>query len=186
MLAGVSLLPEDRLHSIKVDLSELIGCRDFDEQRDLATSIICPHCGYRPAPNQGPTARARLDAVAADVIIVRSEWEKTLVETVRDPETKEKAVAIDPPKRAIIDRLAADGHLPDLIDASFVAAINAALERFERRNATASDLWRTLFPSSSPATIEELRRRFDDFLRQLTDGSQGRPVRVVPTNEKPE
>jgi hypothetical protein len=186
VLASVTLLPEDRLRSIREDLAKLIGCREFDEQRDLAVSVTCPHCGYRPRPSTGPTARARLDAIGADAATVLKEWERTLVEAVRDPETKEKVVALDSPKQVVIGRLAADGHLPETVDAAFVAAINAALERFERRNATASDLWRVLFPSSSPATIDELRRRFDEFLRQLADGSGGRPVRVVPTEEKPE
>ncbi len=185
-LAGVTLLPEDRLRTIREELAKLIGCRDFDEERDLAVSVTCPHCGYRPRPSTGPTARARLDAIGAESATVLEEWERTLVEAVRDPETKEKAVALDSVKQVVIGRLAADGHLPESIDAGFVAAINSALERFERRNATASELWRALFPSSSPATIDELRRRFDEFLRQLANGSGGRPVRVVPTEEKPE
>jgi hypothetical protein len=185
-LAGVTLLPEDRLRMIREELARLIGCRDFDEGRDLVTSIVCPHCGYRPRPASGPTARARVDAVGEDVRLVRSEWERTLVEAVRDPETREKVEALDPTKRVIIDRLVADDRLPDVIDAAFVSAVNAALERFERRNATAADLWRSLFPSSSPATIEELRSRFETFLRQLAEGSDGRPVRVVPMEEKPE
>ena len=68
---------------------------------------------------------------------MRGEWEATLVDAVRDPDTKDKVTALDPSKRAVIERLAQDGRLPDVVDTTFVAAINAALERFVRRNATA-------------------------------------------------
>lgn len=185
-LARVTLLPEDRLRMIQADLARLIGCREFDEHRDLATSVVCPHCEYQPRPSTGPTARARLDGVADDIRTVYGEWERTLVEAIADPETRQKAEALDLGKRAVLDRLLTDRHLPDPIDAAFVAAINSALERFERRNATAADLWRALFPSSSPATVEELRSRFAAFLEDLVAGADGRPVRVVPTEEKPE
>lgn len=185
-LAGVTLLPEDRLRSIREELARLIGCREFDETKDLAASVVCPHCGYRPQPSQGPTARARLDAAIEDARKVRDQWEATLVDAVRDPETADKISALDAGKRAVLDRLAADGHLPETINQGFVAAVNAALERFERRNATPADLWHALFPSSSPATLDELRTRFASFLDRLAEGSNGRPVRVVPSEEKPE
>jgi hypothetical protein len=184
-LAGVTLLPEDRLRSIKEKLAGLVGCREFDEA-DLARTVVCPHCAYRPKPSTGPTARARLDAVADEAKTVRAEWAATLVDAVREKETQDKVTALDAGKRAVIDRLVKDGELPETVDGTFVAAINAALERFERRNASPTDLWQTLFPTSSPATVDELRSRFDAFLRQLTDGAQGRPVRVVPTEETPE
>lgn len=182
ILAGVTLLPEDRLRSIREKLATVIGCREFDE-RDLSLSVVCPHCDYRPQPSQGPTALARLEAVADDARTVRGEWERTLVDAVREPDTQEKIGALGPQQRAIIERLGHDRRLPDDVGLSFVGAVNAALERFVRRNATAADLWRALFPTSSPATVEELRNRFDDFLRRLADGSEGRPIRVVPSEE---
>lgn len=185
-LARVTLLPEDRLRSIREQLAGLIGCREFDESKDLAQSVVCPQCGYRPQPSDGPTARARLDAAIEDARKVRDQWDTTLVEAVQDQETADKITALDQGKRAILDRLSADGHLPDAIDQAFVAAMNAALERFVRRNATAGDLWRALFPSSSPATLDELRERFAAFLSRLAEDADGRPIRVVPTEEKPE
>ena len=109
-LAGVTLLPEDRLRTIKERLSTLIGCREFSEA-DLSRSVICPHCDYRPRPSQGPTAKARLDAVAEEAKVVRSEWEATLVDAVREPDTKDKATALNPSKRTVIERLAQDGRL---------------------------------------------------------------------------
>ena len=181
-LAAVTLLPEDRLRSIKERLAGLVACRDFAET-DLSASVICPHCNYRPRPSDGPTALARLNALASEAATVRMEWERTLVEAVRDPETRSKAEALDGTRRAVIERLAADGHLADPVTGAFVAAVNAALERFERRNATSNDVWRAIFPSSSPATSDELRRRFDAFLRSLEAGAEGRPVRIVPSEE---
>lgn len=181
-LANVTLLPEDRLRSIKERLAGLIACREFDESRDLVQSIECPLCKYRPKRSDGPTAAARLDAVADDARTVLDEWERTLVDAIRDPETREKFGALDSVKRATLERLVADGHLPDHVDNAFVAAVNAALERFERRNATPADVWRALFPSSSPATVADLRGRFNRFLDELEASAGGRPVRVVPAD----
>src|SRR5262249_21600003 len=131
VLAGVTLLPEDRLRSIKERLAGLVGCRDFDE-RDLAGTVICPHCNYRPRPSPGPTALAGLEALGEEARTVRAEWEATIVDALRDPETSEKFVALDPAKRAVLEKVRSDGRLPDPLDPSVAAAVNAALERFER------------------------------------------------------
>jgi hypothetical protein len=185
VLGKITLLPEDKLRSIREKLAGLIGCREFDE-RELRKSVICSRCEYRPRPSDVPTARARLDVIGEEVVRTYGEWERTLVDGITDPETQRKIPALSPGRQEIIERFTKTRALPPDVDAAFVDAVNAALARFEPRKATASDVWAALYPTATAATMRELRDRFDDYLAKLAGGAAEDRVRVIPSADTEE
>jgi len=182
-LAAVSLLPGGRFGALEQRLLGVGTCKTFDE-RALLTSVVCPECGYRPRAASGPSARATVDGVEADLAALRAEWERTLLDSLAEPEiTQQVQLLLDPADRARVTEAVERGLLPSPVDERLVRALNQAFARFDVRRVSARDVWQALFPGPAPATLDDLRTRFQGFLDAVRAGKQEANIRVVPAEE---
>jgi hypothetical protein len=69
--------------------------------------------------------------------------------------------------------------LPDDVSHDFVAALQEALSGLSKVTVTAEGLRAALLANGSPATVTELRKRFDDYLVELVKGKDPSKVRIV-------
>lgn len=182
-LAGITLLPDDVLSSLRASLADVGTCMDFDET-NLYTRAICPDCSYEPRPRAGgTTARERLDEIATQATSLLGEWEAALRDSLRAPELAEQVTLLKQPGRGEIEAFIASGRIASPVTSTFVAAANQVLDRFVVRRVSASEVWHGIFPAQAPATLGELRSRFSDFLDELRGGEDEDKVRVVPSDE---
>lgn len=182
-LASVGLLPQGAFASIQNRLASLRTCKTFDE-RKLADSVICPDCGYRPRPATGPTAKALLEGVEAELRKLRDEWVRTLLDALREPDVQEQVALLPAPAREAVSAFVSSGELPDPVTDDFVRALNQVFERFEVRRVRPDEVWGALFPERVPATPQEVRERFERFVGALSAGVPEERVRIVPTAEE--
>jgi len=181
-LATVGLLPQGAFASIQNRLASLQTCKTFDE-RKLADSVICPDCGYRPPPSTGPTAKALLENLEAELRKLQDEWVRTLLDALREAEVREQVALLNPADREAVSSFVETGELPMPVTDAFVRALNQVFERFEVRRVTADDIWRAIFPERMPATLDEMRSRFERFLLGLAGGVSEDKIRVLPADE---
>ncbi len=179
-LAAVDLLPRRRLTGIRDRLTALTTCFALTED-ELAAAPECPHCAFRPAaePVTGASAEQTLAAIDDHIDALLAEWTATLLENLDAPATREQSALLQPEPRAAVQAFLDARTLPDPPGAAFVRAVAEALSGLARVTVTAEDLRAALLAGGSPATPEEMKRRFADHLDALAQGRDPEKVRIV-------
>lgn len=179
-LAGISLMPTSQLTSFEEKLDKLKSCASLVES-ELSASPVCPHCGFRPANEQGdllPTASV-LKQLDDELDRLINGWTQTLLDNLDDPIIQENFDLLKPAARSLVDGFISSKCLPDPISPEFVAAVQEALSGLEKINVSSSDIRQALLQGGSPATPEDLRKRFESFLNDRCKGKDTTKLRFV-------
>jgi hypothetical protein len=182
VLSAIALLPGGKYETLQQKLLDLGTCKTFDPA-NLARSVTCADCGYRPRPATGPTAMALLEAIETQVATLRSEWEKALLDSISVPEMAEQVALLKNGNKKTVQAFMGSGILPDPVTDQFVRAVSQVLNRFEVKRVSPNEIWGALFPEAAPTTVDELKARFANLLEGLTQDSDEDRVRIVPTEE---
>ena len=81
--------------------------------------------------------------------------------------------------RKLIDGFLTSKALPDPITPEFVAAAQEALSGLEKIPVTGDDIKKALLSGGSPATPDDLRKRFEVFLNERCKGRDASKLRFV-------
>ncbi len=179
-LAGISLMPTGQLTSFEDKLDKLKSCASLVEA-ELATSPVCPHCGFRPANEQAdllPAANV-LKALDEELDRLLEGWQQTLLDNLDDPIIQTNFELLKASQRELITAFLASKTLPDPVKPEFVATIQEALSGLEKILVTGADIKQALLAGGSPATPEDLRRRFESFITERSKGKDASKLRFV-------
>jgi hypothetical protein len=179
-LAGISLMPTSQLTSFEEKLDKLKSCASLLES-ELSAGPVCPHCSFRPANEQGdllPAANA-LKQIDDELDRLIEGWTQTLLDNLDDPIIQENFDLLKPAARSLIDSFVSSKTLPDPVTPDFVAATQEALSGLEKINVTSDDIRQALLQGGSPATPEDLRKRFEAFLNDRCKGKDTTKLRFV-------
>lgn len=182
-LAGISLLPTSQLTSFEEKLDKLKSCASLVES-ELSASPVCPHCGFRPANEQGdllPAANV-LKQLDDELDRLIDGWTQTLLDNLDDPIIQENFDLLKPAARSLVDGFISSKSLPDPVTPEFVAAVQEALSGLEKINVSSADIRQALLQGGSPATPEDLRKRFESFLNDRCKGKDTTKLRFVVEN----
>jgi hypothetical protein len=179
-LAGIALMPTSQLTIFHDKLDKLKSCAALVES-ELTASPYCPHCGFRPANEQGdllPAANV-LKQLDEELDRLLEGWQHTLLENLDDPITKGNFDLLQAPARELITKFTSAKKLPDPIPPEFVSAIQEALSGLEKIGISAEDIKQALLSGGSPAKPDELRARFEKFLGDRCKGKEASKLRFV-------
>lgn len=179
-LAGISLMPTSQLTNFEEKLDKLKSCASLVES-DLSAGPVCPHCGFRPANEQGdllPAANV-LKQLDDELDRLISGWGQTLLDNLEDPIIQENFDLLKSSARSIVDSFISSKTLPDPVSLEFVAAVQEALSGLEKINVSSAEIRQALLLGGSPATPEDLRRRFESFLSDRCKGKDTTKLRFV-------
>lgn len=179
-LAGISLMPTSQLTGYEDKLDKLKSCAALVEA-DLAAGPVCPHCGFRPANEQGDLLPAAniLKQLDDELDRLLENWVQTLVENLEDPIIQSNFELLKDSSRKIVTGFAESKSLPDFVTPEFVAAVQEALSGLEKINVTGDDVKTALLQGGSPATPDDLRKRFEAFLNDRCKGKDTTKLRFV-------
>lgn len=180
VLANISLMPTSQLNAFDGKLDKLKSCAALVES-ELLASPYCPHCSFRPANEQGdllPAANAltQLDE-ELDRLLVG--WQQTLLDNLDDPIIQANLELLKAAARALIQAFVASKTLPEPVTPDFVSAVQEALSGLEKIAVTSEDIKKALLQGGSPATPEDLRKRFETFLNERCKGKDATKLRFV-------
>jgi hypothetical protein len=180
VLANISLMPTSQLNAFDGKLDKLKSCAALVES-ELLASPYCPHCSYRPANEQGdllPAANAltQLDE-ELDRLLVG--WQQTLLDNLDDPIIQANLELLKAAARALIQTFVASKTLPEPVTPDFVSAVQEALSGLEKIAVTSENIKKALLQGGSPATPEDLRKRFETFLNERCKGKDASKLRFV-------
>jgi len=179
-LANISLMPTSQLTAFDDKLDKLKSCASLTNS-DLAASPYCPHCNFRPANEQGdflPGANV-LQVLDDELDQLLECWQQTLLDNLEDPTIQANFDLLKPPARELIKQFVVSKKLSDPVPPDFLSAVQDALSGLEKVRITGDDIKTALLRGGAPAKPEELRERFDSFLREHSKGRDVTKLRFV-------
>ncbi|ACD82384.1 DUF6079 family protein [Candidatus Methylacidiphilum infernorum] len=178
-LSTIDLMPRQHLIDFQKRLDGLKSCSTLTEQ-DLDASPVCPHCGFRPG-TEAPAAHAaaELEQMDTELDKLLEEWTQTLLDNLEDPTTRVNFNLLKPEPRKLVDVFLKERKLPDEIGQDFIHALKEVLSGLVKVAVKTEDLRIALIKGGSPATLAEMKKRFEEYLDELTKGKEPGKVRIV-------
>jgi hypothetical protein len=179
-LASISLMPTSQLTAFDDKLDKLKSCASLVDS-DLTASPYCPHCHFRPANEQSDFLPATnvLKALDDELDHLREGWQQTLLDNLEDPTIQANFDLLKTSAREFIKQFLTSKKLPDPVPPDFISAVQDALSGLEKVRLTGDDIKAALLRGGSPAKPEELRERFESFLREHSKGKDVTKLRFV-------
>ena len=179
ILSTIDLMPVQQLKDFQNQLAGLKTCFNVTV-KELDASPVCSDCQFRPSAedsaNPGP---AVLDYLDDELDRLEETWSQTLANEMEDPITLQNLQLLQPNQRLLVDAFLASRSLPDDLDKEFIESVIEALSGLAKVIIGAEDLKTALLDGGSPATISELKRRFDYYLSETSKGQDPSKVRIV-------
>jgi hypothetical protein len=178
-LSTIELMPRQQLSDYQNRLGGLRTCFALT-QPDLDASPVCPHCNFRlvSEPDFVPASQA-IRKLEDELDRLHEGWTKTLLDNLEDPTTQQNLSLLKPAPRKIVDAFLTARALPEEVNHDFVAALQEALSGLSKVIVTTEGLRTALLAAGSPATVPELKKRFDDYLVDIVKGKDPSKVRIV-------
>lgn len=179
-LGGISLMPTSQLTGFEDKLDKLRSCASLVES-ELSASPVCPHCSFRPANEQGDMlpAASLLKQLDDELDRLLESWVQTLVDNLEDPIIQSNFELLKDSTRKIVTGFAETKTLPEFVTPEFIAAVQEALSALEKIIVKSEDVKKALLQGGSPATPEDLRKRFETFLNDRCKGRDTTKLRFV-------
>ena len=178
-LAAIPLLNRGELDAWRRSLAALPACREFHEGA-LADAPTCPGCHLRPAlqPGRAPAAQEleHLDRRLSDLL---RGWRQALRAALQSESAQRSLAAMAPAEREPIERFLAQGDDDPQIPEGFAEAAAEALQGIEALTLSVDALVEALKAGGLPCTVDELERRFREFLAQAMRGHDRRNTRLT-------
>jgi hypothetical protein len=114
----------------------------------------------------------QLDKMVAD-------WTRTLLVNLEDPTTRGNLDLLKPEPRNIVDSFIKKQVLPEDLGKDFIHALQEVLSGLLKVTVKTAGLRAGLLKGGSPATPAEMKKRFEEYLDELTRGKEPGKVRIV-------
>lgn len=179
LLVGISSINRSQL----IELQDELGRLKTGENLTASDLQLTPSAGeFFPAMEAGGdiSAEQRLRNLKDKLQAVHTAWTKALLNDLEDPVTQEHLDLLKPAERKLVEDFRKAKELPDSVSAPFVTALQQALSGLSRVPVSPQKLFAKLFPSGTPATVEEMKERFASFAEELVRGQDRSKVRLVP------
>ena len=178
-LSTIDLMPSAHLIDFQNRLANLTPCYKVTE-RELQISPVCQYCSYKPGVDQMKVAAATiLNQMEDELDNLLSMWTQTLLANLEDPTTKNDLKLLKPEDRKLLDTFIKTRTLPDDLGHDFINAVREVLSGLMKVQVKIEKLRSALLKGGAPATPEELKKRFEEYLADLTKGKDPGKVRIV-------
>jgi predicted ATPase len=178
-LSIIELMPSAHLIDFRNRLRDLTPCYKLTEQ-ELQNSPVCPYCSYKPGVEQmkvpASTILNQMDDELDDLL---SMWTQTLLTNLEDPTTKNDLKLLKPEDRKLLDTFIKTQALPADLGHDFIHAVREVLSGLIKVGVKIEKLRSALLKGGVPATLDELKKRFEEYLAKVTKGKDLSKVRIV-------
>ncbi|MHC5672787.1 DUF6079 family protein [Nostoc sp.] len=178
-LTTIDLMPASQFRDWQNNLASLKTCAVLTEQ-ELQATAICPHCQFKPATEAIEIpASSNLGEIEAELDQILANWTQTLLANLEDPTTRENLNLLKTEQRQLVDEFLTSQALPNPLTNEFIQAVKEVLSGLAKVVVKSQDLQKALLAGGSPCTVQEMRKRFEDYLSHLTKGKDSAKVRIV-------
>ena len=103
----------------------------------------------------------------------------TLLTNLEDPTTKGNLDLLKPEPKKLVNGFIKKRELPDDLGQDFIHALSEVLSGLQKVPVKIADLRTALLSGGSPVTPAEMKKRFEEYLDELTKGKEPGKVRIV-------
>ena len=104
---------------------------------------------------------------------------QTLLANLEDPTNRGNLPLLKPTPRKQVDAFLKKRSLPEKLTQDFIQALKEVLSGLVKVALKSEDLRQALLSGGAPATPAEMKKRFDDYIDDLTKGKEPNKVRIV-------
>ena len=178
-LSTTELMPRQHLTDFQDRLAGLKSCFTLIEQ-EMDAAPVCPHCSFKPStePISKPVETV-LDDLDDQLDTLLDSWTQTLLTNLEDPTTKAGLDLLCPESKKLVEGFIEKQALPDELGQDFTHALGEVFSGLQKVPVKTDNLRTALLSGGSPATPAEMKKRFEDYLDQLTRGKDSDKVRIV-------
>jgi len=178
-LSTVDLMPRQQLIDLQNRLAGLKSCFVLPPQ-ELEASPVCPHCSFKPSSEELKQQAAKvLEQIDADLDNLINSWVQTLLTNLEDPSSQESLALLPDESRKLVEEFINIRVLPDTLSQVFIHALQEVLAGLVKVTIKAEELRQALLSGGSPATPAELKKRFEEYINEITKGKESGKVRIV-------
>ena len=175
-LATIETINRQQLTEFDRQLGQLKTGTALSE-KDLETE---PKADFWPSMEDvSVSAETRLKNLKSELEKIYKTWTHALLNDLADPVIQSHFDLLKSGQKKLLGEFTAAKELPDDITQEFLAAIQQALSGLSKVQVRLDDLRDKLFPDGSPATLDELRKRFNEYIEQLLKGRDAGKIRLV-------
>jgi hypothetical protein len=120
-----------------------------------------------------------LDQFDADLDAMLERWTQTILENLEDPGTQANMALLKTDDRERLEEFITLRHLPEPVDNDMVHALREVLSGLEKVSVKTAELQQVLQNGGGPATPEEIKKRFNEYIDNLIRGKDPAKVRIV-------
>ncbi|MGQ7890679.1 DUF6079 family protein [Paenibacillus sp. WC2504] len=179
-ISVIPILPAQQLQTWKVKSDGLKICWKL-QKSELEHSPVCPHCRYRPKDEkfaQQLTVR-QLETELEELL---DSWTNTLLTNLNDSELRENIELLTKDQKQLIKQFIDDKIFGIPVDLRLVQTIKEVLEGIQKVELPLNRLLQ-MAGDGSPLTIEELRLRFEQLVREQVGSQSSNRVRIMLKKE---
>jgi len=163
----------------KQNIQSLPTCREFHEGM-LKDSPTCPSCNLRPAfKNAGVSADKLLKLLDERLDNTLMRWRQALRTNLGSETVKHSLEAMSAKERKPIDAFLAQTEADPAIPDGFVRAASQAFHGIESLTLEVDALLEALKTGGLPTTVDELQKRFNDYIQKKMRGHDARNTRLT-------
>jgi hypothetical protein len=178
-LSQLNLLNETEFMVWKNSLNKPLVCPEFHE-KVLHGTPTCSFCKLKPKdhPSIGDASQYldRLEETLADMLL---RWRQALRTNLTSDAAQASLVAMAPKERQPVEDFLQQADNTPTLPKDFVEAANQALQGIHAITLPVDELIETLKAGGLPSTLNEIQRRFNDFLQQKMKGHDPRNTRLT-------
>ncbi|WP_058302024.1 DUF6079 family protein [Gorillibacterium timonense] len=179
-ISVIPILPAQQLQAWKAKSDDLKICWKL-QKSELEHSPVCPHCRYRPKDEkfaQQVTVR-QLETELKELL---DSWTNTLLTNLNDSELQENIELLTGEQKQLIKHFMDDKSFGIPVDLRLVQTIKEVLEGIQKVELPLNRLLQ-MAGDGSPLTIEELRLRFEQLVREQVGTQSSNRVRIMLKKE---
>jgi len=173
-LSGISLLPAEQVKTWRTEWAELLVADSIDPKQ-LEVNPRPVTFNPRAEATKAP-ANQRLTKLDDQLDSMLTDWTLSLKATLEDPFIQLDLLHLE--QKTEIDDFVTTGELPVPLDKSFIEAVNQVLSGLEEVRISTVKLVASL-GQGTPQTLAEIKRRFEQLLKEYCQGKDTDKVRIV-------
>jgi hypothetical protein len=178
-LSIIDLMPRLQLIEFQSRLAELQSCFALTDH-DLQSSPICPYCTFKPeTKHHEQPAGVTLKKLDEELDTLIENWTQTLLTNLDDPTTKGNLSLLKPEQKTMVSAFMKKKSLPDDLSAEFINTLKEVFSGLIKVPMKSEELRSALLLGGSPVTPAEMKKRFEDYMNDITKGKELDKVRII-------
>jgi succinate dehydrogenase flavin-adding protein (antitoxin of CptAB toxin-antitoxin module) len=143
----------------------------------LEHAVICPHCRYRPK-DEPYIQQVSISKLNEELEELLTSWTETVISTLNDTEIKESITLLNVEQRQLIEQFVQDGKFSSPVDLKLVQTLKDLFEGIRKVELSVDQLVQ-MAGNGHPLTVDELRSRFEEMIRNHIGTGHGNRVRIL-------